>query len=95
MVDVNIRTDFRETDRTLVNKRQEFGVESFAGVIPAVGNKVVDRGVLKRLNRREPKSRRMWNIVGRVFNPRDIHDCVELIVEEQVPSSQKYSLVAA
>jgi hypothetical protein len=70
MVDVHIRIYFRETDGTLEDSQQDFGVESFAGVIPAVGDMIVDPGVLQGLNRHEPTNRRVWDVAGRVFNPR-------------------------
>jgi len=94
MVDVHIRIYFRGADGTLEDSQQEFGVESFAGVIPAVGDMIVDPGVLQGLNRHELTNRRVWDVVGRVFNPRDMDDYIALIVEERVPSPQEYSVVA-
>lgn len=93
MVDAHIRIYFRESDGTLADSQQEFGRESFAGVIPAIGDTIVDPGVLQGLNRHDPKNRRIWNVVGRVFNPRDMEDYVALIVEERVPSPHEYSVV--
>lgn len=94
MVDVHIRIYFRATDGTLVDSQQEFGVESFAGVIPAIGDMIVDPGVLQGLNRHEPTNRRVWDVVGRVFNPRDMADYIALVVEERVPDPHEYSVVA-
>jgi len=94
MVDVHIRIYFREPDGTLEDSQQEFGIESFAGVIPAIGDMIVDPGVLQGLNRHDPKNRRVWDVVGRVFNPRDMADYVALVVEERVPNLLEYGVVA-
>jgi len=95
MVDVHIRIYFRATDGTLEDSQQEFGVESFAGVIPAIGDMIVDPGVLQGLNRHEPTNRSVWDVVGRVFNPRDMADYIALVVEERVPNPHEYSVVAS
>ena len=94
MVDVHIRIYFREPDGKLEDSQQEFGIESFAGVIPAIGDMIVDPGVLQGLNRHDPKNRRVWDVVGRVFNPRDMADYVALVVEERVPNLPEYGVVA-
>jgi hypothetical protein len=94
MVDAHIRIYFRGSDGVLEDSQQEFGVESFAGVIPAVGDMIVNPGALQGLNRHEAQNRRVWEIVGRVFNPRDMADYVALIVEERMPKPHEYSVVA-
>lgn len=94
MVDARIRIYFREADGTLEDSQQEFGIESFAGLIPAIGDMVVDPGVPQGLNRHDPKNRRVWDVVGRVFNPRDMEGYVALIVKERVPDPHEYSVVA-
>lgn len=94
MFDAHIRIYFRESDGTLVDSQQEFGSESFAGIIPAIGDMIVDPGVLQGLDRHDPKNRSVWNVVGRVFNPRDMEDYVALIVEERVPNPHECSLLA-
>ncbi|WP_226638625.1 hypothetical protein [Novosphingobium profundi] len=94
MVDVHIRIYFRESDGTLEDSQQEFDIESFAGVIPAIGDMIVDPGVLQGLNRHDPKNRRVWDVVGRVFNPRDMVGYVALVVEERAPNLGEYGVVA-
>ena len=73
---------------------RKFGVESFAGVVPATGDMIVDPGVLEGLNRHEPTNRRVWDVVGRVFNPRDRADYIALVVEERVPNLHEYNVIA-
>ncbi len=94
MVDVHIRIYFRQADGTLEDSQQEFGVESFAGVIPAIGDMIVDPGVLEGLNRHEQTNRRVWDVVARVFSPRDMADYVALVVEDRVPNPHEYSVIA-
>jgi hypothetical protein len=94
MLDVHIRIYFREADGTLEDSQREYGVESFAGAIPATGDMIVDPGVLQGLNRHEPTNRRVWDVVGRVFNPRDMPDYIALVVEERAPNPHEYSVIA-
>lgn len=51
MIDAHIRIYFRESGGTLADSQQEFGSESFAGVIPTIDDMIVAPGVLQRLNR--------------------------------------------
>lgn len=61
----------------------EYGPEHFAGQVPAIGDMIVDPGVLQGLDRDDPQNRQIWKVVGRVFNPRDREDAVALIVESR------------
>lgn len=94
MGDVTIRIYFQEADGTLVDGQQDFGVESFAGQIPSIGDMVVNPGVLQGLNRHDPVNREVWDVVGRVFNPRDLEDYVALIVKSRSPRPAEHSVVA-
>lgn len=94
MRDIHIRIYFREADGTIVDGQQEFDVESFAGLVPAIGDIVVKPGVPQGLDRNEPSNREIWEVVGRVFNPRDMDDYVALIVEERAPNPREYAVVA-
>jgi len=94
MVDVHIRIYFRNADGTLEDSQQEFGVESFAGVVPAIGDMIVDPAVVQGLNRHEPTNRSVWDVVGRVLNPRDMDDHIALVVEERAPNPHEYSVIA-
>lgn len=89
MADTHIRVYFREADGMLVDSQQEFDIESFAGLVPGVGDMIVKPGVPQGLDRHEPSNREIWDVVGRVFNPRDMNDYVALIVEERVPNPQR------
>jgi hypothetical protein len=93
MDDVHIRIYFRESDGSLEDSQQEFGLENFAGVVPAIGEIIVNPGVLEGLDRHEPKNRRVWDVVGRVFNPRDMADYIALVVQERVPSPHEYNAI--
>lgn len=54
--------------------------------MPAVGDLILDPGVLSCLDRRDRKNRRMWTVVQRVFNPRDNADYIALVVQERQPT---------
>lgn len=94
MSDITIRLYFREADGTLVDGQEDYGVESFAGEVPAIGDTIVRPGVPQGLDRHDPTNRAMWDVVGRVFNPRDLASYVALIVEERPPCPQEYGVVA-
>lgn len=76
-----MRILYREPDGSVVDGQVEFGTETFAGQVPAIGDMIVDPGVLQGQSRYEPQNRRILTVVGRVFNPRDREDVVGLIVE--------------
>lgn len=77
----HLRIHFREPDGSIHDGQVEFPLETFAGQVPAIGDTIVDPGVLQGLDRHEPQNRRVWTVVGRVFNPRDREDAVALVVE--------------
>ena len=81
MQDVTVRIHFRQPDGAIEDGQQDFGLESFAGFLPAVGDTIVDPGVRVGLDRRDPANREVWTVVQRVFGPRDLQDCVVLVVE--------------
>lgn len=94
MADITIRIYTRDVDGTLVDYEQDFGVETFAGQIPAIGDMIVNPGVSQGLDRHDPSNRELWIVVGRVFNPRDLNDYVALIVEERAPHPGENGVVA-
>ena len=59
-----------------------------------IGDMIIDPGVLQGLNRHEPTNRRVWDVAGRVFNPRDMADYIAFVVEERAPNPHKYSVIA-
>ena len=94
MADIAIRLYRRLADGTLEDSRQEFGIETFAGQVPAIGDTILVPGVLQGVDRHDPANRRLWTVVARVFNPRDMEDYVALVVDECSPESQEYAVVA-
>ena len=77
----SLRILFREPDGSIVDGQVEYEPIDFAGVVPSIGDTVLDPGVAAGLERGEPQNRQVWTVVGRVFNPKDRSDCVALIVE--------------
>lgn len=95
MPDITIRLYFREANGTLVDGQEDYGIESFAGQVPAIGDMIVRPGVLQGLDRHDPANREIWDVVGRVFNPRDLADYVALVVEERKPDPREYGVVVS
>ncbi len=74
--------------------QQDYGLEDFAGFLPAVGDLILEPGVLQGLNRYDPQNRKLLTVVQRVFNPRDLPNYVALVVEEHVPSGRERTMVS-
>ena len=89
-----VRIYVRAAGGSLTDTRQEFGLESFAGQLPSIGDMILAPGVLSHLDRHEPANRTLWQVVGRIFNPRDLQTSVILIVEERPPSTHEADLVS-
>ncbi|MEP9372564.1 hypothetical protein [Mesorhizobium sp. KR1-2] len=93
MNDVTIRIYFRSPDGAVEDGQHDFDFSSFGGVLPSIGDCILNPGVIHGRDRREPANREIWTVVGRVFNPKDNEDYIALIVEERAPTSQEYSLL--
>ncbi|WP_398483595.1 hypothetical protein [Tardiphaga sp.] len=90
---VTVRLHYRKSDGTIEDAVQDYSLESFAGFLPAVGDTVLDPGVTQGLDRREPSNRRIWTVVQRMFNPRDLENYVALVVEERAPLETEHALL--
>jgi hypothetical protein len=58
-------------------------LQDFAGFLPAVGDTILNPGVIAGRDRDDPSNRDVWIVVDRVFNPRDQPNYVVLVVEER------------
>jgi hypothetical protein len=67
MADLTIRLHYRDKAGKVEDAQNDFGLESFGGQMPAVGDLILDPGVLSCLDRRDRKNRRKWTVVQRVF----------------------------
>lgn len=79
----SLRILHRDPAGKIFDGQVEFGCETFAGQVPAIGDMIVDPGVVQGRDRTLPQNRQVWTVVGRVFNPRDNEDTVALIVESR------------
>jgi hypothetical protein len=93
VTDTVIRLHYRKADGKIEDAQEDYGIESFAGFLPAVGDMILNPGVPTNLDRNDRNNRRIWTVVQRVFNPRDNHDYVALIVEERIPSENEDALL--
>lgn len=80
---ISVRILCREAGGSIVDGQIEYGTETFAGQVPMIGDTILDPGVVRGPNRHEPENRRIWTVVGRVFNPRDREGVVGLIVDSR------------
>jgi hypothetical protein len=79
----SIRILHRDPAGRIFDGEVEFDLAQFAGQVPAIGDTILDPGVLQGQDRHMPQNRSIWTVVGRVFNPRDREDTVALIVESR------------
>jgi hypothetical protein len=79
----SIRILHRDPAGKIFDGGVEYGPEQFAGQVPAIGDTILDPGVIAGQDRNDPQNRSIWTVVGRVFNPRDREDAVALIVESR------------
>jgi len=79
---VTIRICKRDGDN-VEDARQDFGIDDFGGTVPVIGDAILSPGVRQGLDRGKPENRRVWEVVGRVFNPHDNKDYIVLVVDER------------
>jgi len=83
MSEISIRIYIRDDQGRAHDNSEDFGLEDFAGHLPAIGDTILDPGVLGGLDRSIAENRRIWTVRERIFNPRDLKDYVVLVVEER------------
>lgn len=83
MSEINIRIYVRDERGELHDAEETYGIDSFAGQVPVVGDVILEPGVPAGLNRELAVNRKIWTVTGRVFNPRDLVNYVALIVEQR------------
>ena len=90
---VMIRTFFLRATGKIEDSHENYDLSDFAGFLPSIGDTILNPGVVQGLNRSDPVNRRIWTVVGRMFNPLDNKDGVALIVEERAPTGNETELV--
>jgi hypothetical protein len=93
MIDVTVRLHYRRADGRIEDAVHDIGLEAFAGFLPAIGDTILDPSVTEGLDRREPRNRKIWTVVQRMFNPRDLENYVALVIEERSPLESERDLL--
>lgn len=91
--EITIRLLFHRADGTIEDAQQDYSLADFAGVLPTIGDQILDPGVVSGRKRDDLINRRVWTVVGRVFNPRDNANYVALIVDERIPTNADRAFV--
>ena len=60
-----------ENGRPFEDREEEYDLDDFGGVTPAVGDRIVSPWVMKGLDRRDPNNREVFEVVRRYFQPMD------------------------
>lgn len=90
-----VRIYLRQQDGTLTDLQEEYDGASFANTVPAVGDRIVDPGVARGLNRHLPENRDVYEVVSRYFMP-DAHDdltYVAIVVNSRKGRHEERNLV--
>jgi hypothetical protein len=92
MSETIVRLHYKMADGTIMDAANEYELSDFAGVLPSVGDQMLDPGVRAAKDRARPKNRELLTIVSRVFNPRDNKNYVALICESRPLSAAESAL---
>jgi len=84
---------YEQTGDEWTDWQRDCGLEDFGGFLPAVGDMILEPGVLQGLDRYDPVNRKLLTVVQRVFNPRDLPNYVVLVVEQHVPTKGERTVV--
>lgn len=95
MTSPTLRIYERLSDGHVEDRQLDMGLEDCGGQGPMVGDLILEAGVPQHLDRADPANRRIWMVVARVFNPRDLPDYVALAVEERAPTASETSFVSS
>lgn len=90
-----IRICYRKANGEVTDADWDFDLEQCGGILPNIGDEIIDPGVAPELDRSVPANRTIWKVVRRVFNAKDQGDFMALIVEERQLSnnSEGYVLI--
>lgn len=86
---ITVRLHMDKGEDGIVDYSQDFELSDFADFLPSLGDLFLDPGCLQGLDRHQPENRRMYRVLQRVFNPRDLPNYVVLIVEEFAPTGRE------
>jgi hypothetical protein len=84
-----IRIYYQSSRGSIEDSETDFGLEDFGGLLPAVGDRILDPSTESERERSDPSARTMWVVIGRVFNPRDLPGSVALVVETRRPEDDE------
>ena len=93
MVEPTIRIFFRDGKGDFEDGRPGYESSAFGGVLPSIGDMILDPGVRGGLDRKVGANRLFLTVVGRVFYPSEEGRCVALIVEERTPTKKEQALL--
>lgn len=84
---------FRNSDGKIVPDDGSYELSEFAGIVPSIGDRILEPGIRNGLDRHQLVNRRIWTVVDRYFYARDTAGQVALVVEERVPDESEAALI--
>lgn len=81
---------YQRRNGTLEDLSEEYDLEDFGGVVPSIGDHIVDPGANRAtISREDPSNRTILKVVDRFFWPRDNKGYVALVIE-QAPATDEH-----
>jgi len=90
---VTIRIYHLNADGTTEDAGIDYTLAELGGMVPSVGDVILDPGVPQGLDRYKPENREIMVVRKRVFNPRDLQNYIALIVEVRQPAADELDMI--
>ncbi len=92
MEESSVRIYYVSDDGEWQDGQIEYPLSSFAGVLPAPGDLILEPGVLHGRDRHDPANREILEVVKRVFGAKDFPDRVALVVRKRGLKAEEHDI---
>lgn len=81
-------------DGRIEDARQDFALEHLGGVVPTVGDYILNPAIRPQFPEGDPRRRTFWKVTARYLRPRDLDDYVAIVVEDVEAGEKEADLLA-
>lgn len=92
-MDTTLRIYSRDAKGRLEDNCLDISLKDTGGVVPQIGDVIVDPSCKAGLSRDVPRNRTLWLVTERFFYPKGSGDYVVLVVEARRPTAGEMSVV--
>ncbi|MBB4264807.1 hypothetical protein [Roseospira visakhapatnamensis] len=90
---IKVRLYIARAGGVVEDGQMDCDLSMFGGLVPAVGDEILDPGVIQGQDRHDHRNRQLLTVTRRVFNSRDKEDYVVLVVEPRPVADGERDLV--